>query len=280
MTDQDAYAEAIAQIRTSVDSAAAERAAREAEAHPAPRTGPEPPRVSFGSPSRRWAPIRELERSLAHENPMFHGLEVKLRQFLAATFPKTATVDALSSNIMVRSPSATQINASYSPQVDVHECVYADYNSLEDFRMAQDILRCTPRWNRRDARYDCVLLDADTAPEVARLCLLMRCKLMATLDVLDVAAITRFTTLPGREWRPQTTFRGCRLYKEGTELNFIDPLDISRAAYTCPAFQGPVRIHYLLDSVGGGDMFLRLNDLAAPLHLHEPVEPVELDAEE
>ncbi|KZV81664.1 hypothetical protein EXIGLDRAFT_628147, partial [Exidia glandulosa HHB12029] len=158
--------------------------------------------------------------------------------------------------------------------IQTYSCLYAGYDSLEDFRAAQDILRCTRNWNGA-ARYDCVLLSSDNEQsDVGRLRLLLRCRLMATLDTIDVVAMTRLERLPVRTWRPQTAFRGSRVYKERTELVFVDPDSIVRGAYTCPAFQGPAAAHYLLDSVGGGDMFLRLNNLAAPEHLHDRLEGI------
>ncbi|KZV83996.1 hypothetical protein EXIGLDRAFT_807612 [Exidia glandulosa HHB12029] len=259
MTDQDAYSEVVAQIRTSVDAANAAHAANDDRDEPPRATGPDPPRVSFGAASRKWEHLDDFEALLSSSDPLFLCLERKLRAFLAASFPKTATDDALSANIMVQ----------------VYSCLYANYDSLEDFRAARDILRCNRNWSGKDvARHDCVLLNSNGPPRVGRLRLLLRCKLMATRDVVDVVAITRFEPLSARAWRPQTAFRGCRLYKEHAELTFIDPDSIVRGGYTCPAFQGPESARYLLDSVGGGDMFLRLNDLAAPQHLHERPESV------
>ncbi|KZV78325.1 hypothetical protein EXIGLDRAFT_593318, partial [Exidia glandulosa HHB12029] len=158
MTDQDAYSEVVAQIRTSVDAARNARAALEAQAAAPKPEGPERPRVSFGAPSRKWEHLRDMEASLAAQDIDSRNFDVKLRGFLAATFPKTATANALSANIMIQT----------------YSCLYAGYDSLEDFRAAQDILRCTRNWNGA-ARYDCVLLSSDNEQsDVGRLRLLLR----------------------------------------------------------------------------------------------------------
>ncbi|KZV78330.1 hypothetical protein EXIGLDRAFT_634169 [Exidia glandulosa HHB12029] len=252
MTTQDARAEAIAQIRTSVD-AAIEDAERRRAAADLPRpsgtddeVGEDEPEDdssnSLGAPiSRRWEDLDDVEQTLSTQNVVYRDFDARLRAFIATDFPRLAT--ELRGNIKIMT----------------HRCAYIHYASVEDFRGARDILRCTSSWYGKP-RYDCVLLESDTArPRPARLQGLYKCRLMTSADVIDVALVRRFVP---STWKPKTKFRGCRVYEESAEHSFVRLSQIIRGAVMCPAFGAPKdTTHYLMDTTGGGDLFLRLNDM-------------------
>ncbi|EJD47187.1 hypothetical protein AURDEDRAFT_62451, partial [Auricularia subglabra TFB-10046 SS5] len=249
MVKQDTYAEAVAQIRTALDAAAAQQAdidaalASDEGGDSDSDSDSKTERVWFGSPERRWSHISEIASVYGAHNPaLFARFELDLRNFLRTKFPHLR--DGLVGNIKIK----------------VHKCLYVDYASQEDFRPARDVLRCTETWQKNQPRHDCALLDGDTVAP-ARLQILARCKLMASNQIVDIAAITRFRR---SSWTPRTSFRGCRIFEETAALSFVKLDQFVRGAYLSPAAGGPAQTFYLHDSIGGADMFLRLNDLSAP----------------
>jgi len=139
------------------------------------------------------------------------------------------------------------------------------YSSLEDFRTRTDWLRCTKSWNNAGPRQDCILLEsAQRNPRIARLRLILRCRLMLTDAEFDLILIQPFKR---SNWLPQTVFRGCRVFNTSETLQLVSPSEIIRGVCMCPVFDQTEDVEgqfYLMDSVGGGDMFLRLNGWSVP----------------
>ncbi|KAJ7876754.1 hypothetical protein B0H14DRAFT_3436501 [Mycena olivaceomarginata] len=104
----------------------------------------------------------QLRRSLCRERPLFRNFDPRLRSFLREVFP----VEFLRYEDTVK--------------IELFRCLYIAYQSQDDWREGEDILRCHADWYRRGPRYDCLLFDAamsashahDCAPSFAASCLL------------------------------------------------------------------------------------------------------------
>jgi hypothetical protein len=95
-------------------------------------------------------------------------------------------------------------------QIIEFRTLYARYQSEEDWRQAEDILRCTPKFHNR-LRYDGVMLHAEKADErFARLKGLYRCTLPsgAKHDIAYVRSMRR------SKWKPQTAIKSATIVTE------------------------------------------------------------------
>lgn len=87
---------------------------------------------------------------------------------------------------------------------------------------------------------------------------------MLTGATIALAVVTHFTP---SKWHPKTRFRGCRIFTESQQPQVVSPDTIVRGIVMCPVFAAPPELQhgfYLMDTIGGGDMFLRLNQLSVP----------------
>ncbi|EJD36747.1 hypothetical protein AURDEDRAFT_139983 [Auricularia subglabra TFB-10046 SS5] len=219
MTKYDTWGEAVASIRTAIMEAENVRVANvdASEEVSGPVSEPTGARVSFGAPSRRWEDISALEQRLVEQDPVYRGLDCSLRAALRTCFRKDS--EEFHGNV----------------KIQMHGCLYVHYASVEDFREARDILRCTSKWFGQP-RFDCALFDDDmdsvNVHKAARLRALLKCKIMSTGEVYDVVAVTHF--MP-HSWKPRTVYRGCRVIKEAATLDFVAPEQLIRGAIVCPA---------------------------------------------
>ena len=130
------------------------------------------------------------------------------------------------------------------------------YQSKEDWREAQDILRCNPDFHGRQ-RYDCIIINDDSpGTTVARLHSLLRCRLPSG-KVIDVALVHTFTE---SKWKPETMWDNCQIRLEAESSSFVLMDYVIRGALLCPVFEADTKLHYIVDTVDG-DMLLRVNGL-------------------
>ncbi|KAJ7489615.1 hypothetical protein B0H11DRAFT_1638152, partial [Mycena galericulata] len=88
---------------------------------------------------------------------------------------------------------------------------------LEDWRGAQDIIRCNPSFHRRP-RYDCLLINfTDPGLHCAWVCSLLRCNMPSGRQI-DVALVRMFES---SRWKPRTRWSGCEIREEAKEYSFL-----------------------------------------------------------
>ncbi|KAJ7713719.1 hypothetical protein B0H14DRAFT_2644673 [Mycena olivaceomarginata] len=129
--------------------------------------------------------------------------------------------------------------------IELFRCLYIAYQSQDDWREGEDILRCHADWYKCGPPYDCLLFDAaDERLACARLRSLVRCQLPSG-RIVDVAMVQLVD--------------GCLVFDECREIDFLLVEHIVRGALFVPvrlAPSGRSHSHYLVDVVDG-DMFLR-----------------------
>ncbi|KAK7029277.1 hypothetical protein R3P38DRAFT_3314735 [Favolaschia claudopus] len=200
-------------------------------------------KLAPGSPANHWifeSPLRHGDsRSYKYlhggNNPVYRAFDPRLRDFPHAQFP------------------AEYFTYEDTIMVETFQCLYLSYQSREDWRNAEDILRCNSNWNKEGPRYDCIMFNSDE-PGVAcaRLRSLIRCRLPSSRIVnLAVVNISK--------WRPKTVWDGCLVYEEGKEFSFLLLDYVIRGALLAPAHgaRSTQQLRYLVDGVDG-DMFLRI----------------------
>ncbi|KAJ7206056.1 hypothetical protein GGX14DRAFT_367655, partial [Mycena pura] len=147
-------------------------------------------------------------------------------------------------------------------QIEVFRCLYIAYQSKDDWREGEDILRCHSNWYNRGPRYDCLIFDAADDPlACARLRSLVRCQLSSG-RIVDLAMVQ---LMKQSKWRPRNTWDGCLVFDEHRDVDFLLVEHVIRGALLAPVRPTPTahpHLHYLVDVVDG-DMFLRcLNSVA------------------
>ncbi|KAH7105253.1 hypothetical protein BKA62DRAFT_692225 [Auriculariales sp. MPI-PUGE-AT-0066] len=253
MTHRDTWAEAIAFMRTAVDRSDAKLKRDRSDHPPTLPAAPTPakghteqrPACSnkFGSSFGHWIDLNLYEVQASLLSSLFFGIAASLRGWLIQTYPQW------------------QEAFSWSIQVKTYRAVYVNFESVEDLLSGQDILRCNKNWNGRP-RFDCALLDdrkgLKTTYRPIRLCALLECKLRGGA-IVQVVAATRFVP---SAWRPNTVWHGCRVFDEREELMFFLPDQLIRRAVMCPAFGAPNKLtHYLHDTAGDGELYLRMHNI-------------------
>lgn len=140
-------------------------------------------------------------------------------------------------------------------QIRFFTSLYVYFQSQQDFRAAQDILRCKEHFHQQP-RYDCITFRTGTGHlGFGRLRHIVRCKL-PTGELVDIAVVN---PLIASSWKPSTVWEDCSVYDQQTTFSFVPLDDVYRGAVMCPAFGSDRdRTYYLMDDVDN-DMFLRLN---------------------
>ncbi|KAH7106628.1 hypothetical protein BKA62DRAFT_687699 [Auriculariales sp. MPI-PUGE-AT-0066] len=253
MTHRDTWAEAIAFMRTAVDRSDAKLKRDRSDHPPTLPAAPTPakghteqrPACSnkFGSSFGHWIDLNLYEVQASLLSSLFFGIAASLRGWLIQTYPQW------------------QEAFSWRIQVKTYRAVYVNFESVEDLLSGQDILRCNKNWNGRP-RFDCALLDdrkgLKTTYKPIRLRALLECKLRGGA-IVQVVAATRFVP---SAWRPNTVWHGCRVFDEREELMFFLPDQLIRRAVMCPAFGAPNKLtHYLHDTAGDGELYLRMHNI-------------------
>ncbi|KAF7347043.1 hypothetical protein MVEN_01458100 [Mycena venus] len=233
----DEVQEAIARIRMTIDNY--DESQRESEENEELDESPvdvqDSAHWAFGAPvSGRLVNSRALEE-LNDSSPAFGNFDFRLREFVSETFPEEHI--KYEDTIMIRR----------------FKCVHISYQSLEDWRGARDILRCSPSFHH-NVRYDCVLVNmVDPGLHCARLRALLRCTLPSGRQI-DIALVHMFE--PSR-WKPRTRWAGCQIRDEVKEYSFLSMEHVVRGALLAPvsgASNEPT--HFLIDTIDA-DMFLR-----------------------
>ncbi|KAJ7119998.1 hypothetical protein C8R46DRAFT_1149767 [Mycena filopes] len=190
---------------------------------------------AFGAPvPGRLLNSRALEENHPH-SAAFQNFDFRLRLFIAETFPEEHI--KLEDTIMIRS----------------FKCVHISYRSLEDWRGAQDIMRCNSSFHG-EARFDCLLVNfTDPGLHFARLRSLLRCHLPSGRRV-DIALIRMFEK---SRWKPRTLWAGCQIRDEAKEYSFLSMEHVIRGALLTPVSGASMEpTHIFIDTVDA-DMFLR-----------------------
>ncbi|KAJ7802304.1 hypothetical protein B0H14DRAFT_3884659 [Mycena olivaceomarginata] len=197
---------------------------------------PVPPTTGSSDRPSALATVAATKISM-RERPLFRNFDPRLRSVLREVFP----VEFLRYEDTVK--------------IELFRCLYIAYQSQDDWREGEDILRCHADWYRRGPRYDCLLFDAaDERLACARLRSLVRCQLPSG-RIVDVAMVQ---LMQKSSWRPRTHWDGCLVFDECREIDFLLVEHIVRGAPAPvrPAPSGRSHSHYLVDFVDG-DMFLR-----------------------
>ncbi|KAK7016085.1 hypothetical protein R3P38DRAFT_2543145 [Favolaschia claudopus] len=169
-----------------------------------------------GSPSNHWifgsrlrhGDNRSYEDLHGGNNPMYRAFDPRLRDFLHAQFP----------NEYLTYEDTTTVYFSHFSLIEVFQFLYLSYQSKEDWRNAEDILRCNSNWNKEGSRYDCILFNSDEPGlACARLRSLIRCKLPSS-RIVDLAIVNPMKI---SKWRPKTVWDGCLVHEESKDLSFL-----------------------------------------------------------
>ncbi|KZS98865.1 hypothetical protein SISNIDRAFT_480465 [Sistotremastrum niveocremeum HHB9708] len=138
-------------------------------------------------------------------------------------------------------------------KLSFYRCAYVNYESKEDFRVRQDIIRCNPSFNGHP-RYDTVLVD-DNELRFARILAVFSWKYDQSKPPLDLALVRYFQPT---SWTPATNFERCRVMRERRDTHFIYMSSIIRSCHMPPAI-GKAK-HFLVNDQTDGDIFLRLEE--------------------
>ncbi|KAJ6577876.1 hypothetical protein B0H19DRAFT_985472 [Mycena capillaripes] len=129
----------------------------------------------------------------------FKDFDFRLRLFLSDEFPEE------------------HIKYEDTISIRLFKCLYISYQSVEDWRGAQDIIRCNPCFHQRP-RYDCLLVNfTEPGLHFARVRSLLRCKLPSGRQI-DLALVCMFER---SRWKPRTLWAGCQIREEAKESSFL-----------------------------------------------------------
>jgi hypothetical protein len=137
-------------------------------------------------------------------------------------------------------------------------CMHSiDYESVEDWHLTTDLLRCSPRFYKRP-RYDCVLINTVGGPIFARLVFLFTCEVNSTS--YPCTLIQPFDAYAGP---PRNKDRNLGLYrvqaKPRSQAEFVSVRSIIRGAYVVPTHEHSE--DYFVSDLIDSDWFLRLMQL-------------------
>jgi hypothetical protein len=149
--------------------------------------------------------------------------------------------------------SAINILADYL-QIITYKSLYIRYQSQEDFRECEDILRCSPSFHGRP-RYDSVMINTDSH-DFGRLELLFRCE-MPSGKKHDLMLITPFKS---SKWKPRTLWDNCKIYDPAAP-RILSLRYATRGALLVDtdliALSGQ---HFFVDDLIDQDMFIRMGN--------------------
>jgi hypothetical protein len=137
-------------------------------------------------------------------------------------------------------------------------CMHSiDYESVEDWHLTTDLLRCSPRFYKRP-RYDCVLINTVGGPIFARLVFLFTCEVNSTS--YPCTLIQPFDAYAGP---PRNKDHNLGLYhvraKPRSQAEFVSVRSIIRGAYVVPTHEHSE--DYFVSDLIDSDWFLRLMQL-------------------
>jgi hypothetical protein len=139
-------------------------------------------------------------------------------------------------------------------KIAVYKTLRIRYQSMEDFRECEDLLRCNESFHGH-RRFDSAIINA-TDFQYARFELLFRCHTPSG-TAHDLALVRTFRR---SSWKPRTVWAGCTVLEAG-QATLVSLEYLTRGALVVDTdlenLQGK---HYYLDDVVDNDMFLRLGN--------------------
>jgi len=255
MSVLDEKHEAIARIRMLVDGQQENAVANCDDMKDSSQPASESQAWHFGSPDGKKLVLRAFLRDQCAYPLHFSNFDEHLRMFIAANIPTEAL--RYEDNIYVsgRRFLICWLMLILICQIQEFKCLTLRYQSLDDWRMGTDIMRCNSDFHGRN-RHDCIIVDgSNRSTDFARLAALLRCWLPSG-TILDLVLIQR--TSPSR-WRPSTMWDGCRVVEQQQRTSLILAESAIRGALLCPiSNDDDEKAFYVVDTVDG-DMYLRLN---------------------
>ncbi|KAK7015802.1 hypothetical protein R3P38DRAFT_3321610 [Favolaschia claudopus] len=167
---------------------------------------------TFGAPVAGGLVNSKALDDSEHGSRAYKDFDFRLRSFLAETFSEERI--AYEDAIMVRR----------------FKCAYIEYQSLEAWRGARDVIRCNSCFHN-EPRYDSLLVN-QTEPglHIARARALLRCRLPSGRNV-DIALVRMFGQ---SRWKPKTRWDGCEVREEQKEYSFLSMEYVIRGALMAP----------------------------------------------
>ncbi|KAG2034064.1 hypothetical protein BDR03DRAFT_870910, partial [Suillus americanus] len=102
----------------------------------------------------------------------FDRFQIKLNEFLNRAFAANGIL--LRTRIVLDSSSSIRASAKVQRCITEFRFIKVSYESLVDWRISMDYLRCNPMFHG-SPRYDCVILQAESGPIFAKLLLVFTC---------------------------------------------------------------------------------------------------------
>ncbi|KAJ6551138.1 hypothetical protein B0H19DRAFT_1263828 [Mycena capillaripes] len=190
---------------------------------------------TLGSPNSRVSP-RQLEWTEEH-NPLFRNFSQRLREYLALHHP------------------SQMVHPDEDIEIMPCKVLYVEYQSVVDWRSANDILRCNPKFNN-SPRYDSIIYTAEDDPiAMGQLILVFRCFLPHNVT-LDLAMIRPYRN---SSWHPKTR-TDCPIREQSAGGVFIALEHVVRGVLLCPIFGASREVFYVVDCIDEV-MFLRINGI-------------------
>ncbi|KAI5821788.1 hypothetical protein K523DRAFT_21961 [Schizophyllum commune Tattone D] len=212
---------------------------------------PEPGLRGSDGPPAHWAlgsrkkgrqyNSRHFELVMCYNDAAYKDFDRKIRALVAHEFPDEKKLDR--DDVLL---------------VSEFQCLYIQFQSVEDWAIKTDILRANPLFHGLP-RHDSVTVDTDRGHEYGRLYGLLRITLPSERR-FDVGIVRMCKET--RKWRPKTSWAGCIVLEEEKNLTFLPLKYVLRQAVLCPTFGSPSRLgsmYYPMDTIDE-DMFLRLDE--------------------
>ncbi|KAG1837830.1 hypothetical protein F4604DRAFT_1601105 [Suillus subluteus] len=203
----------------------------------------------------------DIEQSYATDRAFF-GFRIKLNQFLNDSLPNNA----------IPLPNETRIRFQACDQITEFRYLRVNYESMVDWRLQQDLLRCNPKFFG-SPRYDCVMIKTEHQPFFARLIYMFHCKVggtelsIALIHPYDVGiSVRRRQDLDLGLWRVRAKPRS------SSEFVFVDSIirGATSAFLTFTALASDpeaVNDYFVIDTIDT-DIFLRMKALQDSSGLH------------
>ncbi|KAG1826427.1 hypothetical protein EV424DRAFT_1600316 [Suillus variegatus] len=179
----------------------------------------------------------------------FSGFRIRLNRFLNEFLPR----------FEIPFPDGRRVHFRPDDQVTVFQYLRVNYESMVDWRLKRDLLRCNPSFFG-SPRYDCVMVKAQDQPFFARLIFLFRCSIGEI--VLSFALIHPYDVAIGHRRRQDIDLGLYRVRaKPRASLELISVESIIRGAVLAsdPATAGD---YFVVDTIDT-DIFLRMKSLQA-----------------
>ncbi|KAF7332654.1 hypothetical protein MKEN_00148200 [Mycena kentingensis (nom. inval.)] len=127
----------------------------------------------------RYGDSRSYEDLHEPNDPAYRDFDPRLRRFLRDAFPDE--------------------HVQYEDQIkiEIFRCLYIAYQSKDDWREGEDILRCNANWYNRGPRYDCVMFNSADEPLACARLRALRSSCLMTESTSEKESAPAMN-----EWRP------------------------------------------------------------------------------